>query len=231
MHFYQRKLPVPIICNYKGTLIESVSATKFLGINVDNHLSWNSHTEQVCLKLNQYAYALYKLAKKTSPDAVITAYHGFVASTLRYGIIFWGNSTNKEAVFKAQKRCIRAMRGLKQTDSCVPYFKDLNILTMPSLYILEMVMFVKNNPALFKKANYTSERLRQRFRDDLSPALGKTALMRKSVCSLAIRIHNQLPIEFKLLPIPLLRRKLIALLTNKCYYSVIEYLNDDLNCL
>jgi hypothetical protein len=229
MHFHQRILPLPICCNYDGTIVESVSGTKFLGVHLDNHLSWNTHTEEVCRKLNQYAFALYKLAKQVSPDAVLTAYHGFVASTLRYGIIFWGNSLNREAVFKAQKRCIRAMRGLHQTDSCVSHFKEMKLLTMPSLYIFEAVMFIKNNPALFKKIDATGRPLRQRRREDLCTFVAKTALMRKSVYSVAIKIYNKLPSELKLTPIPVLKRKLMTLLLSKCYYSISTYLNDDFN--
>ncbi|XP_072934947.1 uncharacterized protein [Epargyreus clarus] len=82
--------------------------------------------------------------------AVLTAYHGFVATTLRYGVMFWGNSTNRELAFKAQRRCIRAMCNLKQRDSCKPHFKKLHILTLPSLYIFECAVFVKSNPKEFQ---------------------------------------------------------------------------------
>jgi len=62
------------------------------------------------------------------------AYHGLVESRLRYGVIFWGNSTDKVkiikiGIIKAQKRCIRSMFLLKMTVS----FKEYNILTLPSL--------------------------------------------------------------------------------------------------
>ncbi|KAF9821776.1 hypothetical protein SFRURICE_001887, partial [Spodoptera frugiperda] len=89
-----------------------------------------------------------------SVDAVV---YVFIQDKLKsvacdaYGVVFWGQSTNREFVFKLQKRCIRAIYGIKKTDSCVPYFKKSKILTLPALYILETAIFVKNNLNLFKK--------------------------------------------------------------------------------
>lgn len=53
----------------------------------------------------------------------VTAYHAkasyYITSTLRYGVIFWGNSTNKEVAFKAQKICLRPVRGIQINDQMV----------------------------------------------------------------------------------------------------------------
>jgi hypothetical protein len=45
-----------------------------------------------------------------------------------------------------QKRVIRVMLGLGQRASCREKFKELQILTAPSLYNLKMMMFVIKNP-------------------------------------------------------------------------------------
>ena len=43
-----------------------------------------------------------------------------------------------------QKRIIRVMVGLRQRMSCREKFKKLQILTVPSLYIHEMMFVIKN---------------------------------------------------------------------------------------
>lgn len=126
MHFHQRCDIPDVNVNYCGCIIESTKEAKLLGIVVDNQLNWKPHTEQLCKRLSKSAYALFKLSRKVNRDVLITAYHGLVASALRYGVIFWGNSTNKEVVFKMQKKCIRSMCGIKQTDSCVPFFFQIS---------------------------------------------------------------------------------------------------------
>jgi hypothetical protein len=62
-----------------------------------------------------------------------------------------------QPIFTAQKRCVRAMagkrywRGPAALDSCKPLFREYNILTVYSLYILECAKFVKKYPNKFTK--------------------------------------------------------------------------------
>ena len=46
-------------------------------------------------------------------------------------------------VFKIQKRVVRLLAGVSSRTSCRQLFKDLNILTMASLYILEVTCFIR----------------------------------------------------------------------------------------
>lgn len=100
-------------------------------------MSWQTHIHTICNRLNQYSYALYNLAKVADRSVVLTVYHAYFSSTLEYGIIFWGNANNKyvDMVFKAQKKCVRAIANIHIPDSCRPYFTQYNILTFVSIYI------------------------------------------------------------------------------------------------
>lgn len=153
------------------------------------------------------------------------AYHGIAASLLRYGIIFWANSPDFQQVFKAQKRCIRSMFRICTTDSCKPYFVQHRILTLPSIYILEIALFVKKNPQLFPRLSDTVVRNR---RDNTRLRIhgSKTELMRKSIFCMGPNIYNKLPTELKTLNIMLFKKRLKNILVNKCYYNVKDYLND-----
>lgn len=203
-----------------------VNDTKFLGLHIDGGLTWKPHTEETCRKLNQFAYALYKLAKQASVEVVMTAYHGFVASTLRYGTMYWANSTNRETVFKAQKRCIRAIRGLKQTDSCVSHFDNLKILTLPCLYVFEAAVFVKANPTLFKTVSEFFPRS-TRYGEYIFTEPANTALKQKSMFCVSSKIFNKLPDRIKNLPLPIFKTELKKLLTKKCFYTISDFLTCD----
>ncbi|CAD0201588.1 unnamed protein product [Chrysodeixis includens] len=78
------------------------------------------------------------------------------------------------------------------TDSCKPYFQNNTILTLPSLCILEIVMFVKLNPQLFPRLSDLNQRNR---RDNSVLCLHRaiTALMQRSVFCMAPKIFNKLP--------------------------------------
>lgn len=76
------------------------------------------------------------------------------------------------------------MFGLQNTDSCKPFFIKFKILTLPSLFIYEVVTFVKSNPKLFSRLADISSRTR-RDNDKLCIVPCNTALMHKSIFCLA----------------------------------------------
>uniref|UniRef100_A0A2A4JUV6 Reverse transcriptase domain-containing protein n=1 Tax=Heliothis virescens TaxID=7102 RepID=A0A2A4JUV6_HELVI len=225
MYFSQRIASPNFNIIYQGTSLNTVDTTKFLGIIIDRNLNWKTHTEELTKRVSSSAYALYKLSAIIDTDALITAYHGIVHSVLRFGVIFWGNSTNKEIVFKSQKRCIRAMFGLQSIDSCKQYFIKFKILTLPSLFIFEVAIFVKCNPNLFSRPADISTRSR-RDNDKLCIVPCNTALMHKSVFCLAPVIFNKVPKSIRQLPLNKFKIKFKEFLIAKCFYNLNEYLND-----
>lgn len=231
MHFYQRIRINDLNINYNSQDVDRVEVTKFLGILIDSQLTWKPQAEALCNKLSASAYALYNLRKKVNIKTVLLAYHGLVVSILRFGIIFWGNCTERESIFKAQKRCLRAIFGLKVTDSCVPIFKNYNLLTFPCLYILEIALFVKCNRNLFlslSESRYRDVTLRSQYRNLLHTGRYRTDLLRKNVFGMAPAIFNHIPDSIKEEPVTSFKKKLTVLLLNKCYYSVSEFLADTL---
>lgn len=205
-----------------GSFMDLTEVTKFLGISVDHKLTWRNQIDTICKKLHQFSYVLYNLRKIVNEPVVLTAYQAYVTSTLRYGIIFWANSVDRELVFKAQKRCIRSLCGIQQLDSCKPYFKKLRILTLPCLYIFEIVLFVKGNSQLFQQ--FKSIRLRNK----INSLPSKTALFRKSIFGMAPKIFNKIPNELRNTDDMIsFKSKLFKFLVDKAYYSISEFLLDD----
>ena len=69
---------------------------------------------------------------------------------LSYGIIFWGNSSYSNTIFKLQKSVIRIMMNAGNRESCRELFKKLNILPLHSQYILSLLLFVVKHINMFK---------------------------------------------------------------------------------
>jgi hypothetical protein len=207
--------------SYKGQQIDETDVTKFLGLSVDNKLTWRNQTDIICKKLNQFSYVLYNLRKCVNESVVLTAYQAYVASTLRYGIIFWANSVDREIAFRAQKRCIRSLSGIQQLDSCKPYFQKFRILTLPCLYVFEVAVFARSNLNLFQ--TFRSTRLKYKINGTSS----KTALYRKSILGMAPKIYNKVPKDIvETENMEGFKRKLFEHLVKKAYYTISEYLLD-----
>lgn len=195
MNFKQResKKTVQVKVHHSGKQIEEVSSTKFLGIHIDNNMRWETHTNYICGKLNKFSYALYMLNRIANRFALMASYHAYVASILRYGILFWGNTSNKEGIFRAQKNCVRAICSLRPTDSCRPYFKELKIMTVPCIYIYEVCIFVRCNLTLFETFSSL------RHKDKLRQIPHKTALFQNNMYGIAPTLYNKLPKDIKVI--------------------------------
>jgi len=61
----------------------------------------------------------------------------------------WGNSLHSEEIFKVQKRIIRIIMNFSKNASCRQPFKELNVLPVPSQYILSVLLFLTKNEDQF----------------------------------------------------------------------------------
>ena len=77
-----------------------------------------------------------------SLDVLRCTYFSYAHSILSYAIIFWGNSSSSDDIFKIQKRIIRIIMNSSRNASCRQLFKDLNILPIQSHYIYSILLFV-----------------------------------------------------------------------------------------
>ena len=63
---------------------------------------------------------------------------------MTYGLLFWGHSSDSIKIFRLQK-IIRIMLGYRNSDSCRKLFFNLEILPLPSQYILSLLLFMIRN--------------------------------------------------------------------------------------
>ena len=88
-------------------------SVKFLGLLVDDTLSWDQHVNQLASKLSFACYAIWTLTPLLSKNAIRMLYFSYAHSVISYGIIFWGNSSNSIKIFK-QKKILRIMTNSKK---------------------------------------------------------------------------------------------------------------------
>ena len=66
-------------------------------------------------------------------------------SRLKYGIIFWDRDGEIIKVFRLQEKVIRLITGVHTCESCMHIFRKFSIPTLTSLYILEVLIFIKKS--------------------------------------------------------------------------------------
>jgi hypothetical protein len=68
-------------------------------------------------------------------------------SVLRFGILCWGEAGGEltSKILGIQKQVIRLIAGVNPRTPCRQMFKELNILTIVSLYILEVISYLRRH--------------------------------------------------------------------------------------
>ena len=90
--------------------IKQVSSYKYLGVHIDQDLSWHTQVESCCSKIHQRLHVLRRLRLfGVSLNIMLIFYRASIESILRYGISSWyGNLTVK---YKAQVERVAKMAG------------------------------------------------------------------------------------------------------------------------
>ena len=121
MHFKRKhrnndtELEDQLALSINGNEIDEVNETKFLGVIIDNALSWAPHIKALNKKLKCNTGQLNRIKDYIPEPLHKSIYHTLFESHLAYGITVWGGiSANKLApLFITQKHCIRIMFGDK----------------------------------------------------------------------------------------------------------------------
>jgi hypothetical protein len=110
-------------------------------------LSWEIHIERTCSRISRNLFIINRLSKILYLNGRKALYYGLIYPLLSYGIAVWGHSAkaNTTRIFALQKMALRYTAGLKHLETCRNTFRNLNILTIYSLYIQETILYVKKS--------------------------------------------------------------------------------------
>ena len=110
---------------YEDKKIRTAIETKFLGLFINNNLSWKTHTEGTKSKLSSACYAMRSVKPYVSINTLKMIYHSYFHSVMIYGLLFWAHSSNSTRIFRLQKKIIRIMMGCRSSASCRKLFFKL----------------------------------------------------------------------------------------------------------
>jgi len=119
-------------------------AYKLLGIYLDEHLSLEHHVHHLTKKLNKSMYCI-KMAKNNLNDSGLRAlYFALIHSHLNYCPIILNclSQSNKNKIFKIQKKAIRVITGSKYNAHTSPLFLRLGILPFEKLIKQSKLLFM-----------------------------------------------------------------------------------------
>ena len=125
--------------NFIGENDESI---KFLGLHLDEHLTWKNHIAAITSKISKSLFAINRVKYLLPHYALKTLYFSLVQSHIQYGIQAWGNASNISKITVLQKRAIRIINQINYRGHTDPLFKSERILKLTDLYKLHVSLFM-----------------------------------------------------------------------------------------
>jgi len=120
------------------------SQCKFLGLIVDDKLSWEPHIRQLVNKINKNLFLLRSVKNMLPSWSKRLLYHSYIHCHFTYALIAWGPSLSKAQInrmFKLQKKAIRYLDNATYNAHTSPLFKKYKILKFEDLIKLELLKF------------------------------------------------------------------------------------------
>ena len=197
---------VPSIPNIKMNDVEikCIRKSKFLGIIIDDKLTWIHHIDHVCKKISKSIGILYKLRPFLNTKYLINMYYCFVYPYLQYCNEVWGNAyafhLNRLKVL--QNRVIRIIGKVDKLDYTDPLFSagylysKFKILKFSHIsdYMIGQIMykaFFRKLPQSVQSIFVKNDEIHShstRQSDDFHPPLPKTNLLKMSISFKGVHI-------------------------------------------
>ena len=107
--FGNRKNIDNVCITMNNSIITRVRATKFLGVIIDEKLTWKDHISLVRSKLSKTVGILYRIRHLLNRSALFILYCSLFLPYLTYCAEIWGNTykSNTQCIFLLQKKIVR----------------------------------------------------------------------------------------------------------------------------
>ena len=112
--------------------MDKAKHVNFLGLLLDENLSWKHHLSELSKKLARTCGIFFKVRHLLPTNVLVSLYYSLFASFLQYGIVVWGHTydTYIKPIFILQKRVIRAIAFKNLSTPSTPIFLELHLLKL-----------------------------------------------------------------------------------------------------
>lgn len=182
-------------CNCQN--IQQVSSTRYLGITVDQRLSWHPHIEIIMTRVRKLIW-IFKALRHIMPAQILNKiYVALAQSVITYCIPIWGGATKIKFldVERAQRSLIKVMYFKPYKYSTDNLYRISGLLTVRKLYLLNIILDL-HKTLFFNPANL------DRRRKDIvahSPTV-RTVFARRQYNTQSTYIYNKLNLKLNMYP-------------------------------
>ena len=190
-------------------LIQQTDNLRYLGIYLDNKLSWKSHIEILSTKLSKICGIIYKLRHYVPLSTLKSVYFSLFHSQLQYSLLNWGRAT-KTHLHKLeilQNKIIRACYFRPRFQHSNLLYSKLGVLKLDDMIKMELAKFIfkfKNQmlPSSFNNYFINLNQVhkyntRQKFRNEFYQFYVGSESGKKSLQYICLNIWKNIPQEYR----------------------------------
>ena len=184
-------------------IIAEKTQTKYLGIIMDNIMSWNNHIKHVTIKLAKGIGILYRLRNFVSQDILRSLFFSFVQPYIDYGLINWCSApkTNLKPVIHSLDKAIRIIFFKRKDYNVLPLYNNIKILNFENYVKYVTAIFIWKVINGLAHVNFSHEfKLKSYHRGNsltLHLPLVNTEYKKRFITFSGILVWNNLPMELR----------------------------------
>lgn len=179
--------------------LENVSTIKYLGINLDNNLNFQTHIKQLSGRMRKLIFIFKTLRHIAEQRLILTVYYALGQSILNYCILIWGG-THKSTLKKlevAQRAVLKVATFRPFLYPTAKLYEECNVLTVRQLFIASTIL--KKHSELTYDPAFS---LNKRRNDLVCPSkLFRTAFVRRFFIFLGSYLYNKCNAKSKIYPL------------------------------
>ena len=124
--------------------IAQVNETVFLGVVLDENLTWKSHISSLAIKISKSIGIIFRSSFFLSTSSLRMLYNSMILPYLNYCNLVWGSAykSNLQRIVILQKRVIRIVDKSYYNAHTEPIFKKLNLLKFQDIHLLHLGQFM-----------------------------------------------------------------------------------------
>ena len=157
---YEKSDNLPLLLpkfTINGITIKRQNEMKFLGVLLDENLSWKAHISTIKNKISKNIGLLYKARYIVKNHCLKQLYFSYIQSHLSYGNIVWGSTNQSKLLplYRKQKHAARIIFFKDKLTHAKPLLSEINTLSLYQLNLFQTLDFMyKTNknlvPVTFK---------------------------------------------------------------------------------
>lgn len=205
MIFTNMKLPNIVKIAINDSVLEIVRATKFLGVLIDEKLTWMDKISSVANKISKVIGVLYKCRNLVTKEAMITLYNSLILPYFMYCCPVWVNTykTKLQPLVIIQKRALRLIcnanrfchtNGLFHATGIFKFHDIVNLSTAVVMYQAYHSMLPEKLQGFFQIRNAEGGYI-TRQSNKFNQKLVRTTLRTKCISIVGLKLWNNFPTD------------------------------------